>query len=228
MAGDRAAEDFVDEFKTLAVLQRLDAKIDFAELPGPAGLFLVTVMSLGVHLDRLAIGNLGRLCIDVQASVGELFQDQPQVEFAQAVDDDLVRLAIGVPFERGIFLGNFGQQRRNLLFITACPWCHREPVHGRGESQRLKMHAVQRVIVVQHVVGVDFFDLGDGADVAGDDLVGFLVILPLQVKDVAEFHGLFVVADEDLRVAAAPALVHAEQREFADKRIGRHLEDVRQ
>ena len=58
--------------------------------------------------------------------------------------------------------------------------------------------------------------------------VGLVVILALQVKHVAELDRLFVVADEDLRLPAALALVNAEDRQLADERIGRHLEHVRQ
>jgi hypothetical protein len=44
----------------------------------------------------------------------------------------------------------------------------------------------------------------------------------------AELDGLLVVADEDLRLAGHFALMHAENREFSDERIGRDLEHVRQ
>ena len=75
------------------------AQIDLAELPRAAGLFLVAVMAFGVGLDRFAIGDLRRLGVDVQAAILQLLQHQPQMQLADAVDDDLVRLAIGVPFE---------------------------------------------------------------------------------------------------------------------------------
>ncbi len=46
--GNGAAENFVDEFKSLAAFQRLDAQKDFAELPGAAGLLFVAVMAFGL------------------------------------------------------------------------------------------------------------------------------------------------------------------------------------
>ena len=98
-----------------------------------------------------------------------------------------------------IFVSSAG----DLLLVAARFGRDRQAVHRRGERQRLEVHAVERVIVVQHVVGVDVLDLGHRADVAGDDLVGFLVLLALQMEDVAELDRLFVVADEDLRLPGA-------------------------
>jgi hypothetical protein len=94
------------------------------------------------------------------------------VQFAQAVDDHFVGLAVGVPAEGGVFLGHLRQHAGDLLLVAAGIGGDGQAVHRRGEVQRLEMHAVERMVVVQDVAGVDFFDLGDGADVAGDDLRG--------------------------------------------------------
>jgi hypothetical protein len=89
---DRAAEDFVDDLQAgppflLArrriVLQRLDAQEHLAELPGAAGLLLVAVVAVGLLQDRLAVGDLRRLGVDVEARVLQLFKDEPQVQLAE-------------------------------------------------------------------------------------------------------------------------------------------------
>ena len=168
--------------------------------PAPPVCFLWRWWPSAVGGDRFAVGDLGRLGIDVQAAVVQLFQNQPQVQFAQAVDDHFVRLAVGGPSEGGIFLGDFGQLAGDFLLVAAGLGRDGQAEHRRGKRQRLQVHVVQRVIVVQHVVGVNLLDLGHRADVAGDDSVGFAVLLALEMEDVAELDRFFVVADEDLRV----------------------------
>ena len=80
--------------------------------PAPPVCFLWRWWPSAFVLDRLAVGDLRRLGVDVQAAVVQLLQHQPQVQFADAVDDHLVRLAVGVPFEGRVFLGDLRQQRR--------------------------------------------------------------------------------------------------------------------
>ena len=48
LAGDRAADDLVDELEAAAALERLDAHERDAELPVAAGLLLVLALGLGV------------------------------------------------------------------------------------------------------------------------------------------------------------------------------------
>ena len=62
--------------------QRFNPKEHFAELSRPAGLLLVAMMALGLHLDRLAIGDLRRLGIDLHAAVFHFFQHEAQVQLA--------------------------------------------------------------------------------------------------------------------------------------------------
>ena len=55
LAGDRAADDVVDELEARAARQRLDAQVHLAELAGAAGLLLVAVVAFGRTRDRLAV-----------------------------------------------------------------------------------------------------------------------------------------------------------------------------
>ena len=91
-----------------------------------------------------------------------------------------------------------------------------------------KVNAVQRVVIVQHIVGVDVLDLRHRADVAGDDLRDLAVLLALEMKDVPQLDRLLVMPDEDLRLPGDLPLVHAEDRELADERVGGDLEHVRE
>jgi hypothetical protein len=75
---------------------------------------------------------------------------------------------------------------------------------------------------------VDFLDLGHRADVAGNDGIDFAMFLALQVENVAEFHGFLGVADDDVSAAGGLALVHAEDGQFADERVGGDFEDMGQ
>ena len=121
-----------------------------------------------------------------------------------------------------------GEGGADFLFVAAGFGRDGQAVHRRGIHHRPQVNAVQIVVVVEHVAEVDGVDLGDGADFAGDELLGFAVVLALDVEDVAELDGLFVVADVDLGVGRAFALVDAEDGQLADERVGGDLEDMGQ
>ena len=176
------------------------------------------MVALGGGADRFAIGDLRRLGVHVQAAIGEFLQDESKVQFADAVDDHFVGLPVGMPAERWILLGKLGELERELGFVAAGLGRDRQPVHRRRESQRPEVHVVQGMVVVQHVVGVNLLDLGDRADVAGDDLGGLAMLLALQMEDVAELDRFFVLPDVDLRLARAFSLVDAEDGQLADVR----------
>jgi hypothetical protein len=54
------------------------------------------------------------------------------MQFAQAVDYDLVRLPVGAPFEGWVFLGNFRQRSADLLLIAARFGAMARPYIGVG------------------------------------------------------------------------------------------------
>ena len=72
------------------------------------------------------------------------------------------------------------------------------PNMGLGRGSGLEVDAVELVAVVEDAVEVDLLDLGDGADVAGAELVDLVVLLALELEQVADAERLLVVVDEEL------------------------------
>ena len=69
LAGDRAADDLVDELEAGAALERLDPQERHAELAVPAGLLLVLALGLGLVGDGLAVRDLHVLGLDLDAEL---------------------------------------------------------------------------------------------------------------------------------------------------------------
>ena len=63
--------------------QRLHANAADAELPVPAGLFLVPALHVGAPANRFAVGNLGRFQRDIHP-----------IPFLEAADSDLDRKSV--------------------------------------------------------------------------------------------------------------------------------------
>ena len=124
------------------------------------------MMSLGFIGDGFAVGDLRRLGIHQHAAMRHLFENQPQVQFTHPVDHYFMRLRVVVPFESRVFFNQFVQLHRQLGFIPARLGRDRQAIHRHWILQRLAMHAVERVIIVQHIVKMNVLDLRDTADVA--------------------------------------------------------------
>ena len=77
----------------------------------------------------------------------------------------------------------------------------------------------------QRVAGDDVLELGDGADVAGDEVAGGLALLAHGLEDLAEALLVTVAGDDDLGVAAHGALEDAEHVDVTAERVGERLED---
>ena len=69
LAGDRAADDLVDELEAAAALERLDPHERDAELAVTAGLLLVLALGLGLVRDGLAVRDLHVLGLDLDAEL---------------------------------------------------------------------------------------------------------------------------------------------------------------
>ena len=77
--------------------QREHADVDLAELAAAAGLLLVAVAALGVGLDRLAVGDLRLLGLDLDLVAAlEPLADDLQVQLAHAGDHHLLGLRVAV------------------------------------------------------------------------------------------------------------------------------------
>jgi hypothetical protein len=94
----------------------------------------------------------------------------------------------------------------------------RDRMHRRREFERAQANVVLVVRVVQDGVEFHLVDLRDGADVAGHERIDLHVFLALELEEVPDLEGALAVADEELRVLADRALVHAEHSDLADVR----------
>ena len=62
---NRAAEDFVDPFKSAAAFERLEDTFAIAELPASAGLFLMAALNFDLLRDRFLVRNFRRMKRDL-------------------------------------------------------------------------------------------------------------------------------------------------------------------
>ena len=134
---DRAAEDFVGEFELAAARQRLQANPAIAELAVAAGLFLVAALHVGPAANGFAIGNFGRMQLDVHA-----------VAFLQAADDDFdvllpaageqkfLGLRIAIEAQGLVFFENLVDGVAHAVFIVARLGGDREGDGGLGQTAR--------------------------------------------------------------------------------------------
>jgi len=130
--------------------------------------------------------------------------------------------------EGRVFHGQFAEDVEEALFVAFLLRLDGEAGHRLGEFERREMDVVFVVAVVQHAVEVDFLDLGDGADVAGQQLIDFDTVLALQLVKVRHLERALAVADEKLGILADGALMHAENANLAQIGVGDDLEDVGQ
>ncbi len=90
-----AAEDVVHELEIGAARERLHLDLAVAELAVAAGLFLVAAVRLDRRRDRLAIGNPGRLEVDLDAEPAPQLRDRDlDVQLPLPGEQQLVRLRV--------------------------------------------------------------------------------------------------------------------------------------
>ena len=88
-------------FRVDAGGQRKQPDVNFAKLSAAAGLLLVPVASLGRGLNGFAVGDLGFLGFDFDfVAAPEPFANELQMQFAHAVDHQLLGLRIAVQADR--------------------------------------------------------------------------------------------------------------------------------
>ena len=188
LVGDHAPLDRVDEVEPLAALARADAELDVGELAAAAGLLLVPVVRLGLARDRLEVGDVRDVGVDVElVAVLEPVLDHVQVQLAHPRDDQLVRLGVAAEGERRVLVGDLGQADGDPRLVLAGLRLDGAGDHRGRELDRVE-DDVRRVAVAAdgHGVGdVQVVELGDGDDVAGDRFLDLLLRLPLEPVEVA-------------------------------------------
>ena len=142
------------------------ADVDLAELAAAAGLLLVAVHALGVGLDRLAVGDLGLLGLDLHlvAALEPLAEDL-QVQLAHPVDHHFLGLHVEVAAEGAVFLGDLGQGAGELALVAAALGRGGQADHRRREGDR------RHGVLAERAAGLQFLDLGHGHDPARARLV---------------------------------------------------------
>ena len=130
--------------------------------------------------------------------------------------------------QAGVLLAQALQRLRELLFLALVRRLQGQGEHRLRQVQRSQVDVLVGVGIVQHGVEMDVLDLGHRSDFSGAGLVHLDVLLALQPEQVPDLERLAAVVDEQLRVAAHRALVHAEHAELAHERIVDDLEHVGQ
>ena len=92
------------------------------------------------------------------------------MQVGQAAQHGFVELGVVLDREAGILLGQLVQRGGQLLLLALVRGLDREAEHRLREIQRREVDLVLVVAVVQHRVEMQFVDLGDRGDVAGDRL----------------------------------------------------------
>ena len=175
-ARDHAALDLVDELELVAsavvgrLAERLDLDVAVAELAAPAGLLLVAAVRLRAAADRLLVGHARRLQRDLDAeALAQAVDDHLDVHLREAGDDLLAGLLVAVQVDRRILLLQAAQRGEHLLLVAPALGLDRERHHRRGQLQR--GHLDRLVARGEPVPGAGLLELGDGADVAGPELL---------------------------------------------------------
>ena len=133
----------------------------FAELPAAARLFLVPIAAFGFAVDRFAIGNLRLMGDDFDlVPFVQSFLHDLQMQFAHALDHQLVRLRVTAEDERLVFFFDLLQGTGNFLLVGLRLRFGRQTDHRRGElngghrqpsdSRRQRIARVQIVHLDEH------------------------------------------------------------------------------
>ncbi len=135
LAGNGAADHFIDEFEPLAALERFDAQEHFPELPCAARLFLVAAMSLSLLRDRFPIRNAGRMGVHVHAvALGHSLEQNAHVELAHAVQHSFVQGSVMLDANAGIFGGQLVKGVGESLFVAPAFGLYGDTMHRRGKE----------------------------------------------------------------------------------------------
>ena len=221
---DHAALDAVDELElALALRHRLDLDVAVAELPAPARLLLVAPVRLGARADRLLVGDLRRLEVDLAAEArAQPVDDDLDVDLREPGDDLLARLRVAVQVDRRVLLLQAAQGGEHLVLVALRDDVERH--HGRRERDR--RHLDRLVAVGEPVARAGLLELGDRADVARAEGVRVPEVLALRHEELADALLGVDAGVEHVGVVVQHALVDPEQVDASRERIRAGLEDV--
>jgi hypothetical protein len=128
-----------------------------------------------------------------------------QVHFAEAADHRFVAGRMALDDEGRVFHGQLAKDVEQALLVALLLRFDGQARPSAWETRAaLQVDVVLVVRVVQHAVELDFIDLGDGADVARQQLVDLDRILALQLVEVGDLERPLAVADEELACPSSP------------------------
>ncbi len=228
LVGNGAALHRIDEVESGPARQRLHSQKHFAELPGAAGLLLVAVMAVGAAQYRFAVGHTGRMGFQLHVVLAlHPLQHHAQMQFTQAVEHSFVERGHMFQAQARIFRQQLVQGVRQLLLVAVPRRGDGHALHRRRPVGRGQVVMVFVVRVVHHRVEMQFLDLADGADIAGDGRRDLLQTGALQPIQVGRLERLARVADVQLGAGLESALMHAQHADAPLVGIDADLEHVR-
>mmetsp|Transcript_26829 Transcript_26829/g.82363 ORF Transcript_26829/g.82363 Transcript_26829/m.82363 type:complete len:466 (-) Transcript_26829:381-1778(-) len=215
----------------LVVFEGLDGAHDAGVLPGAAGLLLVDVVEGGALRDGLAVvdARVADVRLDVVLALQALDVDF-QVQLAHARENGLLGLGIRVHAQRGVFLREALQRRREVVHgrgRRAFFHGDRERNHGPRHEHGAHRQALVVLLLVAVRGGARFFegvhggavDAEDGHDVAGARGVDFLHLVRVHSHEARDLD-LFPRAHvDDLRAFFQGPPIDADVRELAEARL---------
>ena len=144
------------------------------------------------------------------------------------MDDELVRFGLEMGLEGRVLLADASEDLGDLVFVAASLGHDGEAVQRRRIWQRLVVHVVEGMIVVQHIAQVQLLDLGDRSEVTRNDFGHGLALFALELEEVPEPNGLLAISDEELVARLHGALVNPTQAQFAEVRVRGDVEHARE
>ena len=193
--GDRAADDLVRELDARrGVGRELDP--DVAEHAVAAGLLLVAAVRLGRAADRLAVGDRGRPGHDRGAELAlEALGDDRDLRLADGPQDLLAGL--GPLDARGrLLLEHPGQRGAHLVEVALGHGLDGDLERGVREVDRRE--AEGGVAGRERVAGLGDAELRDRADLARPELARRLLLLAVEVEQLADALVLALRGVEDV------------------------------
>src|SRR5579885_1906209 len=119
LARNRAADDFILEFKAAAAHQRLDAQPAITILAAAAGLALVLALGFGAALDGFLVGDFGRLKFNFYIKYPlELLDRNLDMHLARAGKNDVMGLRVAMRLQGAIRHDQSLQRLRGLLLVA--------------------------------------------------------------------------------------------------------------
>ena len=223
--GDRAADDRVDELVAGAALLRLDPQPRDRELAVPAALLLEPALRFRGSVDRLAIGDVHGVGLDLDAELAcELLGRDRQVRLSHAAQHCLMGLGVAFDAQDRVLFLKTVQRVRKLVLVALALGADGNREQRFGRREQVDEHHL-RTLRREHVAGCSVRELGDGRDVAGRDFVDGVLFLASHGKELVHALVGLRASVREHDVVLDRALQHLEQVYVTDVGVDDRLED---